>query len=161
MPRPKLFSEFISCMIFGSLVSNSRLYSYLMSSFRLSTDGFLSSDLSAPVLTSAALFVMRPWPRVGARETFPSYPRPALTKRSFSLFLSRGDTAPLTWGSLPLDPFPLSWVFAFWLFVILLAPVDILLPPIGLLIPTNLVPWLYWLFLSAEWFRLIESRTIF
>ena len=32
--------------MFGNLVSSSKLYSYLMSSFLLSTDGFLSRDLS-------------------------------------------------------------------------------------------------------------------
>jgi hypothetical protein len=32
-------------MILGNLVSNSKLYSYLINSFRLKTEGFLSNDL--------------------------------------------------------------------------------------------------------------------
>ena len=43
-PRPKLFSEFMSYIMFGNLVSNKRLYSCLISSFRLKTDGLRSRD---------------------------------------------------------------------------------------------------------------------
>ena len=115
--------------MFGSLVSNSKLYSYLISSFLDNTEGFLSK----------LLFSLCPWPSVWwlpataaaidlSRVTPRPFKMPNIESRSF-LSISRGDTAPCTYGNL------------LYFFI--------------------RVPVVFLIFLVPEWFKLIESRTIF
>ena len=132
------FSEFMSCIMLGSLVSSKRLHSYLISSFLLMTEGFLSSFLSRLLSPET-----RPWPIL---YLFPMAPKPAFIRSSFSCLLTppcesglKGDIAPFTCGKILDWYIPLEVCYLEFLWYCC---------------------WFFACTFIAEWFRLIDSLTM-